>query len=198
MYKYVHCENFYVYVSFNMNFICKIFNCSIKNLEHNFFLHEINLFVYVKKIQRNIIGAMDTVAAFEALKKVHTDAEDVFHELYRRASNMRCFTETRRKCEKQKHWANLKADDIETHYMVTISVPSFERVLSEMEARVTIRNKKTFSFGLLLLKLSSQKEVQGKFRKFSTIMSLCFLRSPSSTLRGKLRCGTACGKWKIG
>ena len=45
--------------------------------------------------------SMDTVAVLKALKKVHTEAEDDFHVLYRKASNMRCITETRRKCERQ-------------------------------------------------------------------------------------------------
>ena len=43
-----------------------------------------------------------------AEKKIRSEAEDAFHELYQRASNMCWFTETRGKCEGQKHRTNFK------------------------------------------------------------------------------------------
>ena len=95
---------------------------------------------------------MDTVAVTEALKKVHTEAEDVFHQLYRKASNMWSITETRRTCERQIHRTNLERNDNQTHYMITIFVPFVERALCQMEARLTNHNMKALALGFLLPK----------------------------------------------
>ena len=72
---------------------------------------------------------MATVAVNKALKKIHREAEDVFHELYRRASNMCRIPETKRKSERQKHGTNLKGDDSETLYKVKDVEPLVQRVL---------------------------------------------------------------------
>ena len=73
---------------------------------------------------------MSTTTVNKALKKVHTEAEDVFHELYRRASSMCCIPDTRRKSERQKHRTNLKGDDNETRYKVKDVEPLVGRPLS--------------------------------------------------------------------
>ena len=83
---------------------------------------------------------------------------------------MCCITETERKCETQKHRANLKGDQSETLYRATIFVPFVERVLSPMEARFTNHNKKALSLGFLLPKLSSQEGAQGKLEEFFSVL----------------------------
>ena len=93
----------------------------------------------------DIIGAMGTVAGNKALKKIHTEAEDIFHELHRRASNMCCISETRRKSERQKPRTNLKGDDRKTQYRVKDVEPLVERVLSQIETRFTNHYKKALS-----------------------------------------------------
>ena len=105
---------------------------------------------------------MDTVAVIKALKKIHTEAKDVFHELYQRMSNMYCISETRRKFERQKHRVNLKEHDSEPRYRVKIFVPFAERALSQMEERFTNHNKKALSLEFILPKLSGQEGVQEK------------------------------------
>ena len=117
---------------------------------------------------------MDIVAAvIQALKKFHTEAEDVFHELYRRTSDSCSVNETRRKCERRKHRSSLKREDNEIHYRVTIFVLLVEGVLIQLEARFSNHNKKALSSGFFFGRNFQVERVHNRnLKKFSTSLNL--------------------------
>ena len=110
---------------------------------------------------------MDTVAVvIKALKKVHTEAVDIFHELYRRTADMRYIAETRRKCERQNHRTSLKGGVIETHYRVIIFVPCVERVLSEMEQESLTTTRRRHHRDLFCRNFQVKKAHKENFKTF--------------------------------